>query len=77
MIKIISDYVSNSMVFGSAPLPVLRIPFKGGAGAWDVRTTWEAGRVRSGGRGGADVSNDTTWEAGRGRSGADVSNAEQ
>jgi hypothetical protein len=33
---------------GSVPflLPVLRIPFSGGAGASGVRTTWEEGRGR-------------------------------
>ena len=34
------------MDLGSAPSPVLRIPFRGVAGASDVRTTWEEGRGR-------------------------------
>jgi hypothetical protein len=31
---------------GRFPSPVVRIPFRGGTGVSDVRTTWEEGRGR-------------------------------
>ena len=49
------------MIFGSAPSPVLRIPFSGGDGARDVRTTWEVGRGRGRGRGTVEYSNDEEY----------------